>query len=137
MDLSTLSTKQKSEEGVVMTVEDPRTGEPLLDDQGEGVTITVAGSDSKAYRTYSRKIQNKRLKNLKPGQRSLNIDSEEMEEEALELMCKCTLGWSGIAWQGEALECTPQNAKMLFTELGWLREQVDIFITDRANFFVT
>ena len=137
MDLSTLSTKQKSEEGVVMEVEDPRTGDPLLDDDSNAITITVAGSDSKAYRTYSRKIQNRRLKNLKPGQRKIDLDSESMEVEQLELMSKCTLAWSGVAWNGALLECNYANALMLFTELGWLRDQVDIFITDRANFFVS
>jgi len=135
MDLSTLSTKQKSEDGVVMEVEDPRDGDPLLDEDGNPVTITVAGSDSKAYRTYSRKAQNKRLKNLKPGQRKIDLDAAEMEEEQLNLLVECTLDWDGIAWEGKPLECTKPNAKMLYTELGWLRDQVDAYMADRTNFF--
>jgi len=47
---------------------------------------------------------------------------------------RCTLAWRGIVYEGEALECNPGNARRLYAALPWLREQVEAFIADRANF---
>lgn len=135
MDLSQLSTKQLSEEGVVHTVIDPRTGDPLLDDEGNSTTITLSGVDGAKYRDYQRKVQNRRLKSIGKGKTRLDLDAAELEQEGLELLATCTLSWTGIAWQGEELPCNPKNAEMLYSELGWLRDQVDGFIGDRQNFF--
>ena len=57
--------------------------------------------------------------------------------EVLELLAACTLGWSGIEWKGAPLEFNQSNAVMLYRELSWLRSQVELFIADRQNFFLT
>lgn len=138
MDLSSLSTKQLSEEGAVLTVLDPRTDEPLVNSDGSSVTLTLSGMDGARYREHQRKIQNRRLKNLgRGGKAKLDLDAEELEKESLELLAACTLGWEGIEWKGAPLPFTQANAEMLYTELSWLRVQVDQFIGDRQNFFLT
>jgi hypothetical protein len=134
-DLSLFSTKERSEEGAVLTVLDPTSGEPLSDDNGKSVTITLSGVDGAKYRECQNKIQNRRLKSIGRGKTKLELDAAELEKEGLELLASCTLGWSGIVWKGSELPFTVENAKMLYGELGWLREQVDSFIGERQNFF--
>lgn len=134
MDLSLLSTKKLSEEGTVLEVLDPRSGDALTSD-GVPVTITLTGIDGGKYRDYQRKIQNRRLKAIGKGKTKLDLDAEELEKEGLDLLVECTVGWTGISWKGAELLFTPENAKTIYSELGWLRDQVDAYIGDRQNFF--
>ena len=137
MDLSTLSTKQLSEEGSVLTLLDPRTDEPLVNPDGSSVMITLSGMDGQRYRDHQRRIQNRRLKGLGRGKSKIDLDAEEMEKEALELLAACTIGWSGIDGKdGNPLPFTTANAELLYGE-SWIRIQVDQFIGDRQNFFLT
>jgi hypothetical protein len=131
MDLSTFSTEKLSEEGAVLYVVDPRTEEPFAD----GTSITLSGVDGAKYRDFQHRIQNRRYKSIGRGKTKIDLDAAELEQEGLELLAACTLSWTGIDWDGAPLPCTPDNAKMLYTKSGWLREQVDAFIGNRQNFF--
>ena len=60
--------------------------------------------------------------------------SEEFEAETIDILAKCTLSWEKVVLEGKELPCTYENAKTVYTNFIWLREQVDAFINDRANF---
>jgi hypothetical protein len=133
MDLSTLSTRESAERGVKMEVTHPITGEPVCQDNGEPVTITLAGADSDRYKRIQRFNLNRRLQ--KSGKRgSVTLTAEELDAERLEIAVACTLGWDGVIFQGQPAECNAVVARQLYSEVTWLREQVDDFITDRTNF---
>lgn len=123
MDLKTLDITSPANEGVWMDIEHPITGEVL------DIKIKVAGIDSNIYRKKLREQQNKRIrKGFK------NITAEELEAEAIELLVACTLDWKGVEYEGQELECNPENIRKIYKEFPWIREQVDLFINDRANF---
>lgn len=127
MDLSELNTVESSNEGAVLEPIHPATGEKI------GISITLAGADSERYTKAQRKNTDKRLKNMQKQQRN-KMTSAEIEEENLELLAECTLSWENVIYQGDPLDCTKANAKMLYQALPWLKEQIDEFIGDRANF---
>jgi hypothetical protein len=129
MDLSKLNSVDACDNGAVCEILHPATGEPI------GAKITLAGIDSQIYRKAQRALSNKRLKQL-VGRGVVNRTPtvEEFEYETIEMLAKCTLAWEGIVWEGKELQCNFENAKMLYTKLIWLRDQVDAFINDRANF---
>jgi hypothetical protein len=131
MDLLDINLEEKANEGGVLELEHPVTGEPLLHD-GQPMTITLAGIDSAAYRNKHRQIQNRRLQRMARGRKP---DLSNADAEACELLAACTISWSGIVKGGEALECSEQAARELYEEHDWIREQVDVFVGDRANFF--
>jgi hypothetical protein len=135
MDLSTLTTQEASEQGAEMPVLNFITQEPITDGKGVPSVIRLAGMDSKRYREHNRKVQNRKLRNITRGAKNVTWDAEEAEKDNLDLAVACTLSWSGIGWKGEDLPCTPENVQMLYTQLPWLREQVEQFITARENFF--
>lgn len=62
------------------------------------------------------------------------MTAEEIEESALRQLSICTVSWKGVKLDGQELECNPDNAYMLYSRLPWLKEQVDEFVGDRANF---
>lgn len=131
-DLSQLDTKSSAEEGSVMEVRHPTTQATLTDDSGAPITIRLAGSDSDRAQRMQRANLNRRLKT--GGRRSAMVTAEELDVERLELLVACTLEWSGVALQGQEIECNAINARRVYSEVPWLREQAEDFVNDRANF---
>lgn len=134
MDLKQLSTTEHSQG--VLAVLHPVTSQPLTSDKGDPVTITLRGLDDKAVRAVQHQVANKRMSRMagRSPTRRQTYTAEELEADALEVLVTCTVSWTNVEYQKEQLACTPANVRMLYADLPWLREQVDQFINDRANF---
>ena len=132
MDLNKLVTTEKADSGSKMEIVHPATGVPI------GATITIVGTDSKIYQEAQHKVSNKRMKRVSGRGNTMRYmpTSEEVEVESIELLSRCTLGWENIEWEGVVLPFNLENAKMIYTELIWLREQVISWMEDRSNFLV-
>jgi len=124
IDLGSLDVVAASNKGAVLEVLHPTTFAKL------GIKITLVGSDSDRFKNFRREKQNKRLLETL----SLTLSAEEIEEQNLELLATCTLGWDTMPVDGVDLPFTIENAKKVYSRFPWLREQVDRFIGTRANF---
>jgi len=128
MDLNQLDTIAVGEQGVPMQVKHPVSGEPLTKDDGTPQTITLAGHDSDRFRAAQRANTDRRLK----SQRRV-ASAEEIDKENLELLVAVTLGWD-IQVDGQTPEPSKAKIREIYTRFPWMREQVDVFVGDRANF---
>lgn len=139
MDFTQLKQQYAADEAVPMVVDDPRTGSPLRDEAtGKPVTIFLLGPDSSVYRQHSRDQQSRRLKEMSSNRRrGLTITPQELEDSALDLIVRCTTGWEHIEWNGEEFPFSPENARQLYMQMPFVREQVEEFIQDRRNFFTS
>ena len=122
-DLAKLDTAKVAEEGAELRVAHPTTGEDL------GITITLIGTDSKTFRDISKSRATASLK-----KKTREIDLDQNESDAVELLAKCTKGWSGITENGKEVAFSYDNAVRIYTKYLWLREQIDRFMADRSNF---
>ena len=122
-DLAKLDTAKVAEEGAELRVAHPTTGEDL------GITITLIGTDSKTFRDISKSRATASLK-----KKTREIDLDQNESDAVELLAKCTKGWTGITESGVEVPFSYENAVKLYTKYLWLREQIDRFMVDRSNF---
>lgn len=136
MDLSTLNIDEQSEQGVYMELMHPIDDEPLLQDDGSKITIKLLGADSKAFRDISKKHSRKRTANMMKT-RKKDIDFTPTLEETCETLAACTVGWKGIEANGNAIKFSTDEAYKLYMDFSWIREQVNIFVGDRANFFTS
>lgn len=121
----------KEDEGTVVHVRGSD-GEPMYfgKDDAEPVTITVAGTYSKAYR---RAVDAQRERLVK--QRRVTLTGEALAKQQLELVAACVLAWSGIVDAGKPLPCEKPNVLRLLTAAPWIREQVEEAMQDHAGFF--
>ena len=110
------------EQGAVMELLDPLTDEPT------GATITLLGYDSAKAKEIIHKNSNKRMK------KRSSISAENIEANGLDLVVALTVSWKDIDEKGKPLKCTPENVKKVYEDYGWIRDQVDTYIGDRANF---
>ena len=131
MDLSTINVTQSAELGAEMELEHPVTGEVIKDDSSKPVTFTLMGMDSAAYRNKQRDIQSRRMSKMMKGKGSPMLS----DVDACELLADCTKSWSGVVLEGKPVKFSTKAAFDLYMEHHWIREQVDTFIADRANFF--
>jgi hypothetical protein len=131
IDLSTIDTVKGSNEGFDVKIYHPGS---LVD---LGIIINVLGKDSDEFQKVSRAQQKKRMaKMTKGGFRVQNLTPapEEVEQDGLELLAKCTRSWSGVVIEGKDIEFSYDNAVMVYERFPWIKEQVDTAIGDRANF---
>ncbi|MFB0487773.1 hypothetical protein ABIE45_000359 [Methylobacterium sp. OAE515] len=132
-DLSDLDLKGKASKGAVMELAHPHTGAVLRQDDGSPITITLAGQDSEQCVAFERKLTDKRLRRAADSRR-VTLTAASVEDDRIGRVAACTLGWSGIAWDGSPKEQTPENTRELFTRWPWAMEQAERFIEDRGNF---
>jgi hypothetical protein len=130
MDFAAFDTAAASE-GAVLELRDPA-GAPLVDEDNNNapVTITVLGGDSDVAVKERNSATNRILKQRGRGL----ITAESSQADGIRLLAKCTKAWSGIKVSGEVLECTYDNAVKFYTAYPFVRDQVDEFMGDRANF---
>ena len=132
MDLSKFDTSKTADDGVKMQLRDPKDESVVI----EGMSITVAGLDSARYREAERKQTDFRLEQSRVAGRPGKMTTAGIEADRINLLVACTIAWEGFDLDGKPLECTPENARKVYSNPGlrWIREQVDRFVGDRANF---
>jgi len=119
MDLADLFTRSTAETGVEMKLLHPGTGEVIKNDDGKEWVVTVAGTDSDRWKATIRTAARKR------GQSS---------DDGIETMSSLVVGWKNLVLNKEPLKFTPQAAIKLLTDYPWIRDQVNSFASERANF---
>jgi len=122
MKLLDFDTRKGSDEGAVLKLRNPVTGEAT------DAWIKLAGPDGKVAKTRRAEIR-RRLR----GMSMKNPDLNQLEEEAALTRVAMTLDWGGIELE-KPLDCTPENVRTLYDRIPWVAEAVDDFLADRANF---
>lgn len=130
MDLSAFDAKH-ADNGADMVLENPSTGE-AFEHKGKPITIRLAGTDSKVYRKKAKEINDKRLVGM---MKNRNKAPSMSEREQCELLASCTLGWYGVGNADGDITFSYDAAVDLYEQFPWIKDQVDAFIGDRANFF--
>lgn len=117
-----------------MTLVHPISRQPLRDADGETAWIEIYSNDSSAARKHNREVQRRRLAMRGRGR----ITPEEVEAEGIDLLAALTTNWRLLTLDGTPLDVpfSPEAARELYSAqaLAWVREQVDEFCVDRANF---
>lgn len=113
----------------VLTIIDPRDNEPLSDEEGNEVKITVWGPDSTKVKQAVKEYRNKARKKKK------DADIYDVAHDILfEKAVASVDDWKNIGYKGEELECNEKNVRLIFEKAPWICEQVQSFISDRVNF---
>lgn len=134
-DLAQVDTKTLSEAGVDMPVRNIK-GEPLIARNGKPITIKLLGPDSNKYRALTRAQVRKRLTQMADGKPTLSdAEFDETERDLLDVLVACTLSWDNVLdTDGKLIAHSDDAALNLYLNYPVIREQVDGFLSSRANF---
>ena len=129
MDLTKLSTRDRSEEGAVLTIVDPKTHLPFLGYNDKPVRITLKGADCRAFKEMQYRQSDKAFKNGR-----LKMSSAQLAESSIQTLAKMTVAWESVSIDGQELPCNEANAAMVYREYEVVRAQVDEFVNDIENY---
>jgi mRNA-degrading endonuclease RelE of RelBE toxin-antitoxin system len=122
MDLKTLKPKSDT---ITVELKHPSTGEPLINSDDTPMTITVWASHSKEYKAVIHAAANKRLKRAsKSKNKQVEMTIEEIEQQGIELAVQIIKEWN-ITYDDQMPELNTEFATKVYSELFWVREQVD------------
>lgn len=131
MDLNQFDTSQRP--AVEMPLMSPL-DQPIVDEETkEPVTISLVGKDSHEHHQAAHESTNRRIERS-ARRKKVQMTSEELSEETLDILVACTKDWKHIAVDGKKVGFNPINARALYKRFPFIREQVIAFIEDRANF---
>lgn len=132
IDLASLDLTAAADKGFELELLHPATKAPI------GTFIGLIGKDSTVFKAHVRATANGRLrKQAFQQRRGKDVDVptiEKIEADAIELLAACTTGWRNLELRGVQLPFSAINAKVIYTEFPWIREQVDEAIGDIENF---
>lgn len=145
MNLTSLQTSTAANSGRVMPVLHPNDRTPLFaigakPDEKIPVTITLLGKDSDAFIKAENAARNRAVEQIK---KQVKFSAAAADLEASQTLARCTTAWTGIpqGWldgsdDESPADFSPEAALALYTNLGvrWVRDQVDEFVAERANF---
>jgi hypothetical protein len=122
-DLSQFDCATRAETGAPLTLRHPKTGTDLP------AVIWLQGEDAPGYRQLLRQQIDRQLRD-----RQLEPSAADLETRLLERLAALTLRWENVTYDGAEFPCNPDNARRLYAEQLWIREQVVGFVEDRAHF---
>jgi hypothetical protein len=131
-DLTSLNTTEACNAGADVKIRHPVTNVPL------GMTIRVLGRDSDTFKEYTRDTLNTRLRREAMAQkRGKDADLrtvEVIEQENMDLLVVCTVGWQGVVLAGKELPFEEANVRRVYKEYPWIYDQVNEAIGSLENF---
>jgi hypothetical protein len=135
-DLTQLDTRTKSAAGVPMTIINPKTGGPVLDSDGNPVTITLRGRNSQEHKNVFRVIQDRRLDRAARGVR---LTEDEQRQEEAEFLTALTVDWTFTELDGQPFPPTAENFRKFWIDerFTWILEQATRFAANDGNFLAT
>lgn len=125
-DISKLAVKETA----VVELESPD-GEPLTNDQGETLSVTVYGPGSKQFQRAQGKRNRAILEYVRKGGKKMK-DEEQRELDA-EFLADCTASFNGFVYK-DLTGYDMFKAAYLDPAIGFIAEQVNKAIGDWANF---
>lgn len=120
------------------TLEDIAEAEVQLKRDGELLPIWVmlAGPEHAKRKAFVFAKQRRLRQQLAKHGKVEFQDPVEDEQDELELLASCVLGWRGVLWKGQAVECTKANvlAYLGNPKLAWFRRSVKAAFEDNEAF---
>ena len=93
-----------------------------------GAKLTILGELSPTVKAYSRKkfaeYQQRQVMLKRKGKEDEQISLEEAEEMAVENALVRLIGWEGVTDDGKEVKFSKEEAKRVYAEYSWIREQV-------------
>jgi len=117
---------------VEVTLKHPTTLDPLLNDDGSEMTITLYASHAKEYKKVVHDQQDRRIKMMQKKAKT-QITAQDIERDSIDLLAKVTSDWN-ITYGGEQPKPTPAKVREVYTDVFWIREQIEEAFADSLDF---
>lgn len=125
MDLKLFDTKSLSTQGVTYALRNPHDG------KATDIEFILLGPDSAVYREAERRALRKRNQRLQQEDDDLLVLTDE---ERLETVAPCVIGWRNLQENGVDVPFSPENCRRVLQDYPVILRQLDAHISDGRNF---
>jgi len=122
LDLADLDLAPHAQKGAALNLQNPVNGQALE------TVIWLQGADAPAYQ---KKLRDQIDQQISEGKADLS--ASELEQRLIDRLAAVTVRWEQVFYKGKSLGCDYQNARTLYREQLWIREQVQKFVEDRSR----
>jgi hypothetical protein len=129
--MSDLNDLVPTSDTITVEMKHPKTGDPLTNDDGSTMTITVFAPHTKEYKAAIYKHANQRIQ--KSGGNMPEYTYEELDEASTSLLTQVTKEWN-ITYQGKTPKATPKMVKEIYDKLFWVKPQIEEAIASYTAF---
>jgi len=129
MDLKDLT---PSSDTVEVTIVHPTSYEPLTNEDGSPMVITMYAPHSKEYKAALHEQTNRRLKQAQ-SKKKMEITAEDLEAATIELLAKTTKDWK-ITFGGVKPKFNVDKAKEIYEEVFWIKDQIEEALGNSLDF---
>lgn len=129
MDLKDLKPVKNT---IDVTLEHPATGDVLLNEDGTPMVISLFAPYSKEYKELMYKRADERIKKASSEGKE-EFSAKLVDEATTSILAESTSSWS-ITYDKKQPRLTPAKALEVYTELFWIRPQLEKAINDDEVF---
>ena len=100
------------------------------------IWVTLAGPEHPKRKAFVFAKQRRLRQQLAKTGKVEFQDPAEDEQDEVELLATCVLGWRGVLWKGQPVECTKANVQAYLgnPKLAWFRRAVKTAFDDNEAF---
>jgi hypothetical protein len=100
------------------------------------IWVTMAGPEHPKRKAFVFAKQRRLRQQLAKTGKMEFQDPAEDEQDEVELLASCVLGWRGVLWKGQPVECTKANvlAHLSNPKLAWFRRAIKSAFEDNEAF---
>jgi hypothetical protein len=96
------------------------------------MSITVYAPHTKEYKAVMHEHTNKRIAKASK-RKATNFSAEELEADTIDLLVRTTTAWD-ITYDGKKPKLTPALCKEVYTNLFWIKDQIEEAVADSVDF---
>ena len=130
MDLTDFKPKSDT---VEVILRNPSTLEPLTHDDGKEFSITVAAQHTKEFKDSQQVNMDLWLNISEKSKKKKNPTLSQMEKATSEHLARITLDWD-LLYNKEKPKLSLKKAEEIYSELPWIRDQIQEAIDDSVDF---
>ncbi len=131
-DMDLINLKPTSETVEVLLVH-PSSLESLTNADGSEMSITVYAPHTKEYKAVAHEHTNRRISKASKKRGTSSFSAEDLEKEVIDLLSRTTKSWD-ITYSGKKPKMTVELCKEVYTELFWIKDQIDEAVSDSIDF---
>jgi hypothetical protein len=132
LGLDAFDTTAAADEGAVMEVRSPATGEVMYWPDGRPWTITYFGADSEKVAKAAFQMNDRRSQAMSRTRQP--TPAATLLKDNIELLVAATKEWDIPLGDGTPAKNNPKEYRAAYTKYKWLFEQGDQFTGNRGNF---
>lgn len=120
-----------------MTLENPKTFEPLIGAGGKPMQVMLLSSDSEAARAAEKRVANDMLERASRARGGrFKMDADASERYARQRFLSRLAGWENLVVDGKPFPFNEENKSRVYDDrkFGLIRRQIEAFMVDEGNF---